>query len=138
MDSFALVDTNVISYLFRRDSRGEAYKPLMASFQHLGISFQTLAELELWVIKNNWGRRRRADLTMNLQRFQVILCDETTCDWWARVRSDREKAGRPIRAEDAWIAATALDLGCPLITHDAGDFAGIDGLRILTSNEIRQ
>ena len=31
---------------------------------------------------------------------------------------------------DAWIAATAIRLGCPLATHDR-DFSGIDGLELI-------
>jgi predicted nucleic acid-binding protein len=39
---------------------------------------------------------------------------------------------QPVAAADAWIAATALVYGVPLITHDPRDFAGVAGLRVLT------
>ena len=35
-----------------------------------------------------------------------------------------------IDAADAWIAATALAVGAPLITHNAKDYAGITGLKL--------
>ena len=35
--------------------------------------------------------------------------------------------GRTYRSRDAWIAATALLLGVPLVTHNGADYVGIDG-----------
>ena len=43
-----------------------------------------------------------------------------------------ELAGRRLSVADAWIAATALYLGCPLATHDR-DFIGIPNLRLITA-----
>ena len=100
----------------------------------MAIAFQTLAELQYWAQKNNWGRRRRADLSLHLERYDIVLCDERTCSLWAHVKAERDTRGRPIHPEDAWIAAVALDLGCPLITHDAGDFADIPGLRVISES----
>jgi predicted nucleic acid-binding protein len=40
--------------------------------------------------------------------------------------------GHPIENADAWIAATALALGVPLLTHDPADYAAVDGLKVIT------
>ena len=48
----------------------------------------------------------------------------------ARLRSERERAGRRLTTADAWIAATALMLDCPLPSHD-GDFSGIPDLELI-------
>jgi predicted nucleic acid-binding protein len=52
------------------------------------------------------------------------------CRTWAAVRYERR--ARPIDGADAWMAATALTLGCPLVTHNATDYQGIRGLVIIT------
>jgi predicted nucleic acid-binding protein len=39
-----------------------------------------------------------------------------------------------ISAEDARIAATAIEYACPLVTHNSADFHGIPGLTIITEN----
>jgi len=39
-----LLDTNVVSYFFRRDSRASAYESVIVG-QERGIAFMTLAEL---------------------------------------------------------------------------------------------
>ena len=48
----------------------------------------------------------------------------------ANLRSEREKAGRRLNTADAWIAATAILLACPLASHDR-DFSDIPGLEFI-------
>jgi predicted nucleic acid-binding protein len=38
----------------------------------------------------------------------------------------------PFGVADAWIAATALEYGLELVTHNAADFQAIAGLRVIT------
>lgn len=130
----ALVDTNVVSYLFRGDTRAEPYGTILRKMDHIGISFQTLAELEFWSQNRGWDRRRQADFALFLSDFFVAYADAETCALWAAVRLARQRAGRPLHPEDAWIAATALALNCPLITHDAADFGEIEGLEVITAS----
>jgi predicted nucleic acid-binding protein len=42
------------------------------------------------------------------------------------------KRGRPVAPADAWIAATALLLDVPLVTHNSSHYEGIDGLRVIS------
>jgi predicted nucleic acid-binding protein len=46
------------------------------------------------------------------------------------------RRGRVIQAADAWIAATALLLRVPLVTHNASNFAGISGLTVISEQGI--
>lgn len=136
MESVALVDTNVISYIFRGDTRGSEYRSILDRFDHCLISFQTLAELEFWAIRNEWGRRRKADLAYLLETYDVVHSDEKVCARWAEIRAIRRRIGKPIHPEDAWIAAVALEIGCPLVTHDVGDFTDVPDLKILTASTV--
>lgn len=45
------------------------------------------------------------------------------------------RRGRAIEVADARVAATALLYDVPLVTHDPDDFAGVDGLQIITEPE---
>ena len=49
-----VVDTDVVSFLFKDDSRAELYLPLLRN-RDLLISFMTEAELEQWILLANWG-----------------------------------------------------------------------------------
>ena len=44
-----VVDTDVVSFLFRNDTRAARYRPYLTG-RVLTISFMTLAELDQWVL----------------------------------------------------------------------------------------
>ena len=80
-----------------------------------------------------WGPNRRDLMHRFLGRFTPLLPDAETARLWARIKSTREKTGRPITFADAWIAAAALQLNVPLVTHNVRDYAGIQNLVVLTA-----
>lgn len=49
-----LLDTNVVAYLLKGDTRATAYAPLIANSQ-LAVSFMTVAELFEWAAIRKWG-----------------------------------------------------------------------------------
>lgn len=55
----AIVDTDVVSMLFKGDTRAIAYRAHVTG-RLLGISFMTLAELERWALERRWGRFAKA------------------------------------------------------------------------------
>lgn len=77
-----------------------------------------------------WGEARRSLLRNWLRRFAVLPYDDEVAHLWAHIRVERRR--QPISAQDAWIAACSLRYKCPLITHNAADYAGIAGLAIIT------
>jgi len=127
-----VLDTDVWSFLFKRDSRAELYRAHLER-NTLYISFQTVAELYQWAETNNWGEGRWAQLVDWLKRFEVLDVDDETSRVWARIRSVRTQQGHSISAQDAWIAACALRHGYPLVTHNAGDYTDIPDLVVISS-----
>lgn len=63
-----------------------------------------------------------------------VYPDEKLCGIWAQVTGDGRRTGRNIACADAWIAATAIALGCPLLTHNPSDFRGVAGLTVVSSS----
>ena len=55
MNGVVIVDTDVVSFLFKGDTRAEAYRQHLQS-KTLAISFMTVAELYQWAYVRNWGR----------------------------------------------------------------------------------
>jgi tRNA(fMet)-specific endonuclease VapC len=45
-----VADTDVLSYLVRGDTRGEAFRPYLEG-RRLAVSFQTVAELDRWALE---------------------------------------------------------------------------------------
>jgi tRNA(fMet)-specific endonuclease VapC len=127
-----IVDTDVVSYLFKKDTRGARYKPHLDSAL-LAISFMTLAELEQWTILHSWGARKHGELRQFVKdRFIVIDSDAALCRQWAEVKGHVARVGHHIETADAWIAATALLYAAPVVTHNADDFAHVPGLTVIS------
>ena len=126
----AIVDTDVVSMLFKGDSRAQHYRGHMGG-RLLGISFMTFAELHRWHLERRWGALRRAELAEYLTRYVVLPASREICARWADVSWQARRKGRPIQTADAWIAASALHYQVPLITHNAADYATVDGLRVI-------
>jgi predicted nucleic acid-binding protein len=126
-----VVDTSVLSLLLKDDTRGLAHVPHLRGHEAI-LSFTTLAELPRWPDERNWGLARRRHLERYLATFTVRHSDEALCRVWAAQAAWAHRAGRPLPVADSWIAATAVLLGVPLVTHNPGDVARIPGLTIIT------
>lgn len=132
MAEAVVVDTNVVSYVFKRDTRAECYATHLAG-RFLMVSFQTVAELWYWAEARNWGAQPRRRLERLLQQFSVCPSSSQLSRRWGKVMAEGQNQGRPLLAGDAWIAATALELDLALITHNPGDFKALKQLRIVTA-----
>jgi len=113
----AVVDTDVVSYVFKNHPFGSRYDAELAGRVAL-ISFMTVAEMERWVIQRRWGTQRIELLRTFLQRFTVVPSSPDLCRKWAEVMVAAQAAGRRIETSDAWIAATALQHDAPLLTNN--------------------
>lgn len=129
MSTDVVVDTDVVSYLFKQSPHSEPYVELVRTVAPV-ISFMTVAELDSWVLQRDWGIQRRTALERFLRRYAIYGSDRQLCQRWAEVTEMGRKAGQPINCADAWIAATALELDCPLITNNVRDYRMIPGLAI--------
>jgi tRNA(fMet)-specific endonuclease VapC len=130
-----LLDTTVASLLHPKKKGTEIrckYEMHMRG-QRLALSFQSVAELWFWAEKNGWGENARQGLDSFLRKFLVIPYDYELARFWARVIEESRKQGRRLEAGDAWIAATAVHRGIPLLSHDK-DFVrlSIAGLHVIT------
>jgi len=123
-----VVDTDVVSFLFKGDERAELYLPFLEDRQWL-ISFQTQAELEQWALLANWGSTRVEWLRLYFGRFAIVPSSHDLALRWAEAMVSGRRSGRPIETADAWIAATSLLYDAPLLTHNKSDYLGVRGLR---------
>ena len=126
-----VLDTSVVSIIFNRshDTRAPFYESRLAGRQAV-VSFQTLEEIHLWPLVNGWGERRRSELMQYMAQYEVIWPDVALVNISSQLRIERIRAGNSLNTADAWIAATAVYLDCPLAADD-GDFTGIPNLEII-------
>ena len=121
----------VVSLIFKRHFLAEKYLDSIEG-QNLVLSFMTLAELALWADRRSWGAERRKRFSQFLTNFTTCHSDEPLCETWASIRHKAFVAGRPVDVADAWIAATALYLDIPLVTHNRRHFDHIEGLELVS------
>ena len=126
-----VVDTDVLSYLFKEDTRGELYLPHLDGKLTI-ISFMTLAETDRWALERNWGVARRAAMKTFLEQFIISPFNRTLCIRWAEAMYNARRSGLPIQTADGWVAATALLHDVPLVTHNKKHYVGVNGLTILS------
>ncbi len=125
-----LLDTNIVSYLFKKDSRATAYLPHFQG-QRLHISFMTVAELYRWPFERNWSEARKHQLESFIRSRFVVLPFDSHLAWaWAELVG-RTMRAQPMSLADSWIAATALHHQMPLATHNAKHFKNVPGLTLI-------
>lgn len=125
-----VVDTNVVSYLFREGTIGNDYRYLIAG-RRKGVSLLTFEELHFGAALQHWSHATCERLRAFLTEFVAIQVPAEAAEVCAALRARRRRIGRPIELADAWVAATALWYDIPLVTHDR-DFERIPGLKVIT------
>jgi tRNA(fMet)-specific endonuclease VapC len=128
-----VIDTDVWSYLYKGRDEAKLYEPHLFG-NVLVISFQTQAELLRGALNANWGARRRQHLESRLNKYVVEPSSYALSLRWAEAMDSARRNGRPIAAADSWVAATALHLDVPLITHNRNHFIGVTGLTIISES----
>ena len=96
-----VVDTDVVSFLFKNHPVGLLYDPELSGRVTL-ISFMTVTELERWAVQYGWSETRQRWLHIYLHRFTVVPSSPDLCRGWAEVTVSAQGAGRRIECADAW------------------------------------
>jgi hypothetical protein len=100
----------------------EVDRPLEELPERVALSVITIGELQLGMLsaEDSAIRARRGDTLALAKTADPIPISESVMGAWARLISDCRAAGiqRMVKLTDALIAATALDLGLPVVTQD--------------------
>lgn len=126
-----VVDTDVVSYLFKGSTQASLYWPHLTG-KLLVVSFMTVAELDRWALEHSWGRPKMAQMEAHLQKFVIYPFDRALCHTWAEVTDSCRRKGRPIGIADAWIAATSILHNMPLVSHNRRHFEAVDKLALIS------
>jgi toxin FitB len=126
-----VIDTDVASRLMRGNLPADIADRLVGV--NPAVTFVTVGELHRGAVHARWGRRRTGELRRWIGRVLVLPADRAVAHRWGEITGRALRAGRPLPANDTWIAACCLTYGVPLATLNARDFAAITGLRVLTA-----
>ncbi len=130
-----LIDTNIIIELVR-DGGEDIRNYINPKKELIYISYVTLAEIQSFAIKLEWGVTRLLKLQNLLDNMEVIGIEEPTIlnayveiDTFSQGKNQniRSKLSQNMGKNDLWIAATASVLEITLITTDK-DFDHLNGV----------
>jgi tRNA(fMet)-specific endonuclease VapC len=112
-----------------------SYLPFLAGRPAL-ISFISAAELRYGARRAGWGGPRLRRLDDRIASAEIVWPGPDLAAAYVDLRvacaAQGHALGERIHEADRWIAATAVWLGVPLVTHD-GVFRDTPGLRLLTT-----
>jgi len=128
------VDTGVFSASIsrRRRARFEHQVGLMAGHQ-IFLAAVTVAELRYGALVASWGEQRRQRLEQSIAATTVVPVSDSLLTTAAELRLACRQVGHalhePVHTNDLWIAASAVNIGAPLLTADAM-FDSVPGLTL--------
>lgn len=119
-----IVDTNALSAW--RDGKADLLK-LIARADLLALPVIVIGEFRYGAARS----RQRADVEEWLDRIiaatRVLPVTTSTAGHYSEIRSTLQQKGRPIPANDLWIAALAVQHDLPVLSRDR-HFDLVDGL----------
>src|SRR5260370_18918805 len=134
-----VVDTMVISWLLdeRPNPLAERYRLLIGAAPVL-LAFQTVMEVRYGALRARWGELRRRGLERRLAQLTVVQPDDEMITVCVQLRAECQRTGHALGDKlhdgDRWIAAAAIRLRCPLVSHD-GLFQDTPGLTLLSAHQ---
>lgn len=125
-----MLDTDICIYLIKKKSSRILRNLQQFGILEVGISSITLAELTYGVSKSARIERNQEGLQEFLLPLQVASFGRKAANTYGGLRAEMEKTGNLIGQMDLLIAAHALSLKIPLVTHNTREFARVPGLNI--------
>ena len=110
-----ILDTNALSAFVDGDA---AVGEVLRRQARAAIPVIVLGEFRYGIAESRHRSAYEAWLTAELPHFDVLYLTDETAVAYAELRVALKRSGRPIPANDAWIAALALQHRLPVLSRD--------------------
>ena len=120
-----ILDTNALSAFIDGD---DGLANALRAAARLAIPVIVLGEFRYGIAQSRHRKAYEAWLSDHLSAFEILDISEDTTHAYAGIRAQLKRSGRPIPANDAWIAALAVQHRLPVLTRDR-HFDGVEGVR---------
>ena len=122
-----LLNTNIVSDLVRHPQGKVAGRIREVGEAKVCTSIIVAAELRYGAAKKGSSPLLR-QLEAILGALDVLPFEPPADKVYGAIRTQLERAGRPIGGNDLLIAAQAVALGCTLVTNNQKEFARVEGI----------
>ena len=119
-----LLDTNALSAFADGDA---GLAPIVKQTKRISVPVVALGEYRFGIRQSRNREYYEAWLKAQSAHWEVLCVDELTTIHYATVRFELKQKGRPIPANDMWIAALSRQYDRPLISRDR-HFDSVSGL----------
>ena len=110
-----ILDTNALSAFIDGDAR---IGDVLRRQARVAIPVIVLGEFRYGIAESRHRAAYEAWLTSHLAHFEVLAVSEETTFSYSGLRAALKQLGRSIPANDAWIAALALQHRLPILSRD--------------------
>jgi predicted nucleic acid-binding protein len=111
-----ILDTNALSAFVDGDAGVGA---ILRTQARAAIPVIVLGEFRYGIAESRHRKAYESWLGLQLRHFDVLAITDQTTIAYAALRVALRRSGRPIPANDAWIAALALQHRLPILSRDA-------------------
>ena len=110
-----ILDTNALSAFVDGEPEVGA---VLASQRRAAIPVIVLGEFRYGILDSRHRKIYEEWLHANLRHFDLLAITAETTTPYAALRAALKRTGRPIPANDAWIAALAIQHRMPILSRD--------------------
>lgn len=110
-----ILDTNSLSAVAEDNS---AVKSILREADRVAIPVIVIGEYRYGIRQSRNRVRYEGWLEEMIRRCRVLTVDEETTGSYAEIRDELKHKGRPIPANDLWIAALVRQHALPLLSRD--------------------
>ena len=120
-----ILDTNAFSAIADRDLD---IKPIVQHAPVLALPVVVIGEYRFGIAQSARRSANQRWLSESLPRYLILEVTQETSAYYAEARLELKRIGKPIPANDLWIAALCRQHSLPLLSRDL-HFDVIPGLR---------
>jgi tRNA(fMet)-specific endonuclease VapC len=110
-----ILDTNALSAFVDGEP---AVGAILTSQHRVAIPVIVLGEFRYGILDSRHRKTYEEWLQAHLCHFDLLAITAETTVPYATLRAALKRSGRPIPANDAWIAALAIQHGLPILSRD--------------------
>ena len=128
-----MLDTNICIYIINNKPKAVFEKFLaLGESERVYISSISVAELFYGLEKSASPKKEQNKMALIkfLSPLEIAHFDDKAAIEYGSIRAKLEKLGKPIGANDLFIAAHAVSMGVTLVTNNTKEFERVENLKL--------